>query len=217
LKKIAITLLLVFLAALTVSCAKSSTSNNPGWAEFKNEDFRFEYPSEWKAATDGGELDQFKGKGIIAVNSFNKKDFWVKPIVRSELLHAAGGLMVNRLPENGVYMFVMESGLAGDKSTTTSELNASTEPFGTPVKFKEFANGVMNSLDKFPEDKRENIKRKWTIKNEDWLHYRIEFKNHGKQYDAHIYLLGDSVEKDAKNVEKIIKSFKLVDPAPKSK
>ncbi|MHB8840727.1 MAG: hypothetical protein ACYC56_02885 [Candidatus Aquicultor sp.] len=209
-KKITATIVLVLLAMVTISCSRASN----GLTEFKSDDFSFKYPAKWSASEHGGKLDRFNGQGIIAVNNFRKNDFWLKPITRSDLLYAGGGLIVKKLPKNGVYMFVMQSGTAGDKNAS-SKIKAPTKAYGTPKDFEKMALPVLTGIKNFPKDKRKHVQQKWDLRNipEKWLHYRVEMTNHGKIYDGHIFVIGDSVKKDVKAVESIIKSFELVDPA----
>lgn len=210
-KKIVATIALIALALTIISCSRVSS----GLTEFKNDDFSFKYPAKWSAAENGDKLDRYNGQGVIAVNNFGKNGFWLKPITRSDLLLAGGGLIIKQLPKNGIYMFVMQSGVTGEKGAATSSLETSTKPFGTPEDFQKMALPVLLGIDKFPKDRRKHIQEKWDSRTmpEKWLHYRVEMTNHGKVYDAHIFVLGDSLKKDAKAVESMIKSFELVDPS----
>lgn len=210
----------ILVTLALVSCSGSSSNSGKkttikvgndkiSMTEFKDKDFSFTYPSDWTVATNGGEIDGFGGKGVISVNNLDKVNYWVKPIVRSELIHDGGGLVVNKLPEDGVYMFVMDAGDIGKASK--SKLTSSTKPYGNPEIFKNSSFKITSDLSKFPKKQRAKILKKWSVKN-NWLHYRVEFINHGHAFDAHIYLLGNAVKSEQKTAGAIVKSFKLVSP-----
>lgn len=227
-KKLVLALVFVLASVSLISCAKKPSTplgvepaKQAGseisieLTEYKNKDFSFKYPASWVITENGGEIDQFGGIGVVAANSFGDGNYWLKDIKRSDLVHAGGGLVVNQLPKDGAYLFVMDTGATGENlKSARSELNASAKPYGNPSIFQESSLRIINSLDTFPKKDREKIEKKWTVDNE-WLHYRAEFTNHGRTFDAHLYLLGRAAtDKSATKVaELIMKSFKLVDPS----